>query len=75
VTTISLEEAQTRLPELVAGLGPGEEVILTRDDEPVARLVGEAAKGPPRLPGNCQGLITIRSDDDAHLADFKDYMP
>jgi antitoxin (DNA-binding transcriptional repressor) of toxin-antitoxin stability system len=72
---ISLEEAQTRLPELIGLLVPGEEILITRDQQTVARLVGERpAERKPRVPGNCKGLITLLVEDDEHLKDFEEYM-
>lgn len=44
--TVTLEEAQKHLAEIIEKLTPGEEIVLTRDNSPVARLVGE--KKPPR---------------------------
>jgi antitoxin (DNA-binding transcriptional repressor) of toxin-antitoxin stability system len=38
MTTISIEEAQSRLPELIHGLVPGDEITLTENNRPVARL-------------------------------------
>ena len=74
MTAVTIEEAQTRLPELIAALKPGEEVVLTRDDLPVARLVPvPPAKPQPRF-GSCKGMLTIVAEDDEHLADFKEYM-
>jgi prevent-host-death family protein len=37
--TISIEDAKDRLAQLVADVQRGETVVLTRDGEPVARLV------------------------------------
>ncbi len=74
--TINLEEAQSRLIELVGGLGSGDEIMILQDQQPVAKLVGQrstAQKG--RVPGNCKGLITLAIDDDDHLQDFAGYMP
>ena len=71
---IPLEEAQSRLAELIAGLRPGEELQITRDDQPVARLVGEVPRiRKPRQPGSAVGRPVILSDDDEHLKDFEDY--
>ncbi len=76
MTQIPLEEAQSRLSELIAGLRPGEELQITRDDQPVARLVGEAPRiRKPRVPGSAVGRLSILADDDEHLKDFEDYMP
>jgi antitoxin (DNA-binding transcriptional repressor) of toxin-antitoxin stability system len=76
MTQIPLEEAQSRLSELIAGLRPGEELQITRDNQPVARLVAESPRRrEPRKPGSAVGRLVILSDDDEHLEDFKDYMP
>lgn len=39
--TIPLAEAQARLAELIDQLGPGEELVITRDAQPLARLTRE----------------------------------
>jgi prevent-host-death family protein len=75
--TISVEEAQARLKELIHQLAPGEEVIITENQQPVAKLVSEQPKPQPKQrpgPGLCKGMITIISDDDEHLKDFEEYM-
>lgn len=75
MATVTLEEAQTHLPQLIEHLQSGEELIITRDHKPIARLVAEQrCKRPPRQPGNCKGMMTILADDDEHLADFAEYM-
>ncbi len=33
---VTIEEAQARLPELIAQLVPGEELVITQNDQPVA---------------------------------------
>lgn len=76
--TITVDEAQAKLKELIHQMAPGEEVILTENQKPVAKLVSEPAK--PKLglrppPGLGKGFITIISDDDEHLKDFAEYMP
>lgn len=72
--TITLEEAQSRLGEIIDKLSSGEEVVITRDNHRVARLIGE--KKPPRpRPGLGKGMITIVAEDDEHLKDFAEYMP
>lgn len=72
--TVSLAEAQSKLPELIDHLAPGEELVITRDDKPVAKLVA-AGLPPPRRAGSGKGQLTIISDDDEHLEDFAEYMP
>jgi antitoxin (DNA-binding transcriptional repressor) of toxin-antitoxin stability system len=75
MSMVTLEVAQAKLPELIERLQPGETMIITRDDQPVARLLTvEKSKRKPRKPGNCQGMLTIVADDDEHLKDFAEYM-
>ena len=75
-TTITMEEAQARLKELIHQLAPGDEVIITENQEPVAKLVGERPKPKQRPgPGLCKGMITYMAPDfDAPLEDMKEYM-
>ena len=73
--TISIEQAEGHLAEIIENLSPGEEVVLTRDSRPVARLVGANGDKPRPIPGRCKGMLTIISDDDDHLKDFAEYMP
>ena len=76
-TTIAVEDIKLTLPELLDSLTPGDEVILTRNQQPVAKLVSEPPKPQPKQrpgPGLCKGMITILSDDDEHLKDFAEYM-
>jgi antitoxin (DNA-binding transcriptional repressor) of toxin-antitoxin stability system len=76
--TITLEEAQAHLRELIGKLAPGEELVITDNQRPVARLVGEPPQPKTGLrppPGLGKGFITVLSDDDDHLKDFTEYMP
>ena len=74
--TIMLEETRATLQEVVERLAPGDEIVITRNQRPVARLVAEPPpKRKPRVPGNCKGMITLLVEDEAHLKDFEDYMP
>jgi prevent-host-death family protein len=75
-TTITLEEAQSKLGELVRTLTLGDEIVITQDQEPVAKLVGQrpSERKQPIL-GNCKGMITLAVEDDEHLKDFAEYMP
>jgi antitoxin (DNA-binding transcriptional repressor) of toxin-antitoxin stability system len=72
MTSISVEEAQAKLSELIAQLGPGEELDITKDQETIAKLVRQKKK---RVFGLGKGKLTIVSEDDEHLNDFKEYMP
>jgi antitoxin (DNA-binding transcriptional repressor) of toxin-antitoxin stability system len=76
--TITVEEAQSHLTEIIGKLSPGEEIVLTRDDKPVARIVATSPKPPrkPRQPGTLRGTILyIAPDFDAIPEGFEDYLP
>lgn len=75
MSTVTIEEAQAKLPELIRKLTPGKEMLITENNQPVAKLVGHPAEKPRPLLGRCKGVLTILSDDDEHLDDFKEYMP
>lgn len=75
MTQVTLEAAQANLVELIARLLPGETVLITRNEQPVARLVIE--EPPPRHPrkaGSAKGRLFILQDDE-HPEDFKEYLP
>jgi antitoxin (DNA-binding transcriptional repressor) of toxin-antitoxin stability system len=75
MSSVTLEEAQARLPELIARLQLGEALVITQNEKPVARLFAEAKpKRPPRKAGNCKGMLVIVADDEEHLKDFAEYM-
>lgn len=48
--TLSVAEAQARLPELLAGLQPGDTLTLTQNDRPIADLVARPRTAPPPKP-------------------------
>jgi antitoxin (DNA-binding transcriptional repressor) of toxin-antitoxin stability system len=76
MSTVTLEEAQAHLSELIDRLQPGEALVITRNEKPVARLLVEGSpQRKPRKAGSAKGLLTIVQDDDDHLKDFEEYMP
>jgi prevent-host-death family protein len=78
MTTISIQEAEAKLSELIHKLKPGDEVVITENNQPVAKLIAPApppAAGKPRQRGSAKGKLTIHAEDDEHLEDFREYMP
>ena len=73
--SLTIDEVQSRLPQLIDGLHPGEEVVITRGDKPVARLIPPAPEKPTPVFGSCAGMLTILAEDDDHLDHFAEYMP
>ena len=76
--TIALEEVKISLSDLIDQVAAGQEIIITRNQQPVARLVSESLQPKPKLrppPGLGKGMMTIISDDEEHLKYFAEYMP
>jgi len=76
MSTVTLEDAQARLSELISRLGPDEEIVITRNEKPVARIVPAANpdRPPPKL-GTLKGTVLYMAPDfDAPLDEFKEYM-
>lgn len=71
---ITVEEAQATLKDLIGKLAPGEEVVITENERPVAKLVS-ADKPKERQLGTMKGTVLYMAPDfDAPLDDFKEYM-
>jgi antitoxin (DNA-binding transcriptional repressor) of toxin-antitoxin stability system len=77
MSTITIKEAQAHLPELIGNLQPGEEIVITRDSQPVAKLTGQTqTQRAPRRPGTLKGTVLyMAADFNAPLEEFKEYMP
>jgi antitoxin (DNA-binding transcriptional repressor) of toxin-antitoxin stability system len=70
--TITVEEAQARLREVIDNLAPGQEVVITDNEQPVAKLVGERPSRP--APGAGKGSILYMAPDfDEPMEEFKEY--
>ncbi|MCO6455415.1 MAG: type II toxin-antitoxin system prevent-host-death family antitoxin [Pirellulaceae bacterium] len=75
MTTVPINEAQVRLVELIHKLNPGEEVIITENNLPVARLVSTVQPAARRQLGTMRGTVLyMAADFDGPLEDFKEYM-
>ena len=42
MTTVTIQEAQAKLPQMIAQLAIGEELVIADNQEPIARLHAEA---------------------------------
>jgi antitoxin (DNA-binding transcriptional repressor) of toxin-antitoxin stability system len=72
---ITLEEAQAHLADWIDKLAPGEELIVTRDDQPVAKLARAPRASWPCKAGSAKDqILWIAPDFDAPLDDFREYM-
>ncbi len=73
MSTLNLDEAQARLRQIIAGLQPGEEVVLTDNGPPLARLVKiERTSWPCRAGSAKDKILYIAPDFDAPLEEFKE---
>ncbi len=73
---INLIEASEHLPDLVEAALTGEEIVITKDNQPVVKLVpvSPIKKRRPAKAGSARGLVIISDDFDEPLEDFKNYM-
>ena len=72
---VSIDEAKERLPELIDNLRPGESVVITREQHPIAQLVPVPTAAPQPVYGSCRDKLMILRQDDEHLAHLAEYMP
>ena len=59
MATFPVHIAQNTLPELVARAEAGEEVIITRENQPVARIVALTSAAGERQFGAYRGKISV----------------
>ena len=72
---VNLADASKHLPKLIEAAIDGEEIIITKDEQPVVKLVPvPPLKKGGRRAGSAIGLVTISDDFDEPIEDFKDYM-
>jgi antitoxin (DNA-binding transcriptional repressor) of toxin-antitoxin stability system len=72
---LPLAAAQSILAELVAGMVPGEELVLTSEGEPVAIVTRIPRKSWPSEPGTARDRsFWMAPEFDAPLEDFAGYM-
>lgn len=70
---VELAEAKEHLDELIEQASRGEDVVIVKDDRPLARLVSFQEKRERRF-GSAKGQIKIADDFDEPLEDFRNYM-
>lgn len=75
MSIVTIQEAQAKLTELIHGLAHGEEVVITENSQPVAKLARTEPKDQwPCKAGSAKGKIHIAPDFDEPLDEFKEYM-
>lgn len=68
MSAVNIYEAKTQLSKLVARAEAGEEITISRNGRPAARLVPVARRTAPRVPGALKGQIVIHDDFDDFTA-------
>ena len=74
MSSVPIEEAQTRLVDLIDRLQPGDEVVITRGAKPVAKLTAATPTRASRRLGTMKGTVKyVAPDFDAPLDEFREY--
>jgi prevent-host-death family protein len=60
MATVTAFEAKTRFGELLERVAKGEEVVITRHDKPVARLVPEGVQRHDQVRRSVEGLRALQ---------------
>ena len=73
MTTVTIEEAQAKLPEIIQHLQPGEEITITEHGEALAQVKQAQRKSWPCQAGTAKDkILWISPDFDAPLHEFSD---
>jgi antitoxin (DNA-binding transcriptional repressor) of toxin-antitoxin stability system len=75
MSTITIQEAQAKLSDLIRNLAPGEEVLILENNQPIAKLArAEPSNRWPCKAGSAKGKIRMAPDFDEPLEEFREYM-
>jgi prevent-host-death family protein len=70
--TFDIHEAKTNLSRLLERMAAGEEVIISRGGEPIARLVPVGSPRIARVPNQYRGVMWVAEDFDDLPEDLVD---
>lgn len=74
MSSVTLEEAQAKLPELIERLAPGEEILITIQGQPLAHVKKSQPSGRVCRAGSAKDkILWIAEDFDSPLEDFAEY--
>ena len=57
--TVTIHTAKTTLSQLLARVEAGEEIVLARGKQPIAKLVPYSPAGPKRQFGALRGVVSV----------------
>lgn len=69
VKTVTLDDAAGRLPELVTRASEGEQIVIARNERPLAKLVPCSQDEDDRIFGQARGRVHVSRDFDEPLPD------
>lgn len=69
---VNIHEAKTNLSRLLKRVAAGEEIVIGKAGEPIARLVPYVKGRQPRSPGRWAGRVTMAPDFDETPAGLVD---
>ncbi len=73
--TVNLDDAQAHLRDILAGLNPGDRLVIVKDGEEVATLTRSRPKSWPCKAGTARDTgHWMAPDFDAPLEEFREYM-
>ncbi len=64
---VNISQAKAHLSRLIREAASGEEIVITKRNRPVARLVALESSTHPRKPGGWEGKLWMADDFDAPL--------
>ena len=75
MASVTIEEAQAKLPQLLDAMNPGEEIAITEGGRPLAQIKKTARTSWPCQAGSYRKAeFWMPPDFDAPLDEFKEYM-
>ena len=75
MSQVTIEEAGHRLSELIMETPPGEEIILTRNNLPIAKIVPLSNRPQPRRGSGKAFIRRIADEFDDIPEGFEEYVP
>lgn len=72
MTSVTLAEAQARLPEILHQLRPGEKLTIIENGHTLAEVTKSEQPTWPCKAGSARGKIRMAPDFDAPLEEFKE---
>jgi prevent-host-death family protein len=72
---VNIHEAKTKLSALVARAEAGEEIVISRANKPVVRLVPVQSEPVQRRLGEAKGLVRISPDFDELPDNLMELLP